>query len=235
MLITAEEAVKTAFTMLIVLGMAYFAAAQVLAAPAPIATTTRKVVLEKLETGAYRWKLMEAPIRGVGDHQVLVHVRAVALNRGDLEMLDPDERRDRSGLVVASDAAGDVVAVGKQVQGIRKGARVTSLYFSNYVDSPPTRAKLSGAHGARDGINYTSTPAWADRVRELTDDHGADVIVDAGGKDTLEQSTKCLAYSGTLSIVGGLSGYGGSIPSLGLLAKAARAQGVFVGKIVIRL
>ena len=316
---------KAASTILIVLGMGYFAAAPILAAPASIATTTRKVVLEKVESGAYRWKLIEAPIPGVGDHQVLVHVRAVALNRGDLEMLDPDERRDHSGLLVASDAAGDVVAIGKQVQGIRKRERVTSLYFSNYVDSPPTRAKLSGAHGANvdgvlgdyivledtavapippglgyeeastlptagltawmatagqreihrgdvvlvqgtggvsvfamqfaaalgarvivtsssddklrralalgahDGINYKSTPAWADRVHELTDDHGADVIVDVGGKDTLEQSTKCLAYSGTLSIVGGLSGYGGSIPSLGLLSKAARAQGVFVG------
>jgi NADPH:quinone reductase-like Zn-dependent oxidoreductase len=198
MLITAEEAVKTAFTMLIVLGMAYFAAAPILAAPAPIATTTRKVVLEKLDTGAYRWKLMEAPIPGVGDHQVLVQ------------------------------GTGGVSVFAMQFAAAL-GARVI------VTSSSDEKLRRALAHGARDGINYTSTPAWADRVRELTDDHGADVIVDVGGKDTLEQSTKCLAYSGTLSIVGGLSGYGGSISSLALLAKAARAQGVFVGKIVIRL
>ena len=64
---------------------------------------------------------------------------------------------------------------------------------------------------------------------ELTDGHGADIVVDVGGKDSLPQSVKSLAYWGTLSIVGGLSGYDGDIPALGLLLKTARAQGIFVG------
>lgn len=85
------------------------------------------------------------------------------------------------------------------------------------------------ALGARDGINYRATPAWADRVLELTNGHGADLIVDVGGKDTLEQSVKSLAYRGTLSLVGGLTGYDGNVASFGLLMKTARAQGVFVG------
>jgi NADPH:quinone reductase-like Zn-dependent oxidoreductase len=66
-------------------------------------------------------------------------------------------------------------------------------------------------------------------VLELTDNHGADLIVDVGGKETLQQSINCLAYGGTLSIVGGLTGYDGDVPALGLLMKTARAQGVFVG------
>lgn len=262
---------------------------------------------------------------GARCRQVLVHVRADALNRGDFEILEPDERRDYTGRVAASDAARDVVAVGKGVHGIRQGQRVTSTYFNNWTDGPPTKEKLSGAHGfnvdgvlgdyivlddtavapmpkgltyeeaatlptagltawmasagqreiqkgdvvlvqgtggvsvfalqfaaasgahvivtsssddklsrtrtlgARDGINYRTTPAWADRVLELTDGHGADLVVDVGGKDTLEQSVKSLAYQGTLSLVGGLTGYDGNVPSLGLLMKTARAQGVFVG------
>jgi NADPH:quinone reductase-like Zn-dependent oxidoreductase len=307
------------------LGLSLFAAAPLLAAPAAtVPATTRKVVLEKIDTG-YRWKLVEAPVPTVGDHQVLVRVRAVALNRGDLEILEPDPRRDITGLLVGSDAAGDVVAVGSKVKGVRKGARVTSTYFRNWTDGPPSGEKLRDAHGAvvdgvlgdyviledtavvpipagfsyeeastlptagltgwmasvgqremhrgdvvlvqgtggvsmfaaqfaaaagarvivtsssdeklrrareigaQDGINYKTVPEWSSQVLELTHGHGADVVVDVGGKDTLEQSIKSLAYSGTLSIVGGLTGYDGDIPAARLIGKAARAQGVFVG------
>jgi NADPH:quinone reductase-like Zn-dependent oxidoreductase len=288
----------------------------------PTPTTTRKVVLEKGESG-YRWKLIDAPVPALAHNQVLVHVRAVSLNRGDLEMLAPDA--GRPGLVVASDAAGDVVAVGSDVKAFRVGDRVTSLYFRNWTDGPPSAEKLKSAHGAavdgvlgdyivlddtavapaprglsyeeaaalptagltawmavnghravrpgdvvlvqgtggvsvlalqfasalgahviatsssdeklervkaigaRDGINYRNTPEWSKRVLELTDGHGADIIVDVGGKDSLPQSVKSLAYWGTLSVVGGLSGYDGNISALGLLLKTARAQGIFVG------
>jgi NADPH:quinone reductase-like Zn-dependent oxidoreductase len=307
-----------------VLGLCSLADTALPAERATAPATTRKVVLEKIESG-YRWKLIEAPVPALGDHQVLVHVRAVALNRGDLEMLEPDTRRDSTGLVPASDAAGDVVAVGRAVEGLRVGSRVTSTYFRNWTDGPPSDEKLAQAHGAsfdgvlgeyivledtavvpapahlsyeeaatlptagltawmatnghreirrgdivlvqgtggvsvfalqfaaalgarvivtsssdgkltraktlgaQDGINYRTTPAWPDKVRELTHGHGADLVVDVGGKDTLALSVKSLAHAGTLSIVGGLSGYGGDIPALGLLMKSARAQGVYVG------
>jgi NADPH:quinone reductase-like Zn-dependent oxidoreductase len=66
-------------------------------------------------------------------------------------------------------------------------------------------------------------------VLELTNGHGADLIVDVGGKDTLLQSARSLAYDGTLSIVGGLTGYDGELPAVNLLVKSARAQGIYVG------
>jgi hypothetical protein len=92
------------------------------AAQPQIPATTRKVVLEKIDTTGHRWQLItDAPVPKPTEHQVLVHVRAVSLNRGDLEILDPDQR-DLSGRIVASDAAGDVVAVGSQVKGVRVGA-----------------------------------------------------------------------------------------------------------------
>jgi NADPH:quinone reductase-like Zn-dependent oxidoreductase len=97
------------------------------------------------------------------------------------------------------------------------------------TSSSDEKLKRAKALGAAEGINYRTTPAWAERVMELTKNHGADVIVDVGGKETLDLSVASLAYAGTLSVVGGLTGYGGDIPSLGLLMKAARAQGVFVG------
>ena len=88
----------------------------------PTPTSTRTVVLQKADKG-YRWAVMRAPMPELKDHQVLIHVRAVALNRGDLEMLEPSGGQDLSGLIVASDAAGDVVAVGKAVKDVRPGQK----------------------------------------------------------------------------------------------------------------
>lgn len=57
-----------------------------------------------------------------------------------------------------------------------------------------------------------------------------DQTFDRGWRSTsLPQSVKSLAYWGTLSVVGGLSGYDGDIAAAGLLLKTARAQGIFVG------
>jgi NADPH:quinone reductase-like Zn-dependent oxidoreductase len=137
-------------------------------------------------------------------------------------MASAGQREIHHGDVVLVQGTGGVSVFALQF-AVALGARVIVTSSS---DDKLHRALALGAH---DGINYKVTPAWADRVRELTDGHGADVIVDVGGKDTIEQSTRSLAYGGTLSIVGGLTGYGGSISSSGLLARAARAQGVFVG------
>lgn len=286
--------------------------------------TARKIVLEKAETG-YRWKLIEAPLPQPGDRQVLVRVHAVGLNRGDWELLGFDNSNGALvGRIPGSDAAGDIVAVGKNVKGFRPGMHVTSLYFRNWTDGTASKEVLSAAHGvdvdgvlgeyvvledtaivaapkslsyeeaatlptagltawnatvgkndlrdrvvlvqgtggvsifalqfanaakarviatsssdeklarvrelgARDGINYRTHPKWSEQVMELTSGHGADLVVDVGGKETLEQSVKSLAYGGMLSIVGGLSGYDGTISSLGLLNKTASARGVYVG------
>lgn len=57
------------------------------------------------------------------------------------------KERDRAGQIVCSDAAGDVVAAGKLVKSIRVGSRVTSLYFSDYLDKPLTPEKQSQGHG----------------------------------------------------------------------------------------
>ena len=294
------------------------------AADQPIPATARKIVIEKAETG-YRWNLIEAPVPQPGDTQVLVHVRAVGLNRADWEVLDPKNSNDSmAGRIPSSDAAGDIVAVGKSVKQLRPGMRVTSLYFRNWTDGPASKEILSGAHGfdvdgvlgeyvvldetgvvlapkglsyeeaatlptagltafmatvgqndvrdryvlvqgtggvstfalqfaaaakarvvvtsssddklvlvrkfgASEGINYRTHPKWSTEVMAVTHGHGADLVVDVGGKDTLEESVKSLAYGGMLSIVGGLSGYNGTISSVGLLNKTASARGIYVG------
>lgn len=289
------------------------------------ALVNRRVVLERTSDG-YRWKLTNGPLPRLRDHQVLIHVRAVSLNRGDIELLAaPDPRHDLSGLQVASDAAGDVVAIGSRVSQVRPGMRVTNTFFRRFLDGTPSAEKLKGVYGAsidgvladyiaiddtavvpmppgltyeeaatlptaavtawkatvgqrvirpgsivlvqgtggvstfalqfaaaagarvletsssdaklarseaiapHESINYRKVPDWSSRVLAITHGHGADLVVDIGGKSTIAQSVRSLAYGGTLSIVGGVTGYDGSIPAGALLMKAARAQGIYVG------
>lgn len=291
---------------------------------ASIPATMRKVVLEQIDTG-YRWKVVQASVPTLGDRQVLVRVRAIGLNNGELSRLKPSTDPGRAGRVPGSDAAGEVVAVGKQVDGVRIGARVVSMYFKGWADGPYRRSMLDGSHGwradgvladyvaldtsavapipegwtyeqaatlptagltawnavtrhggvgpgdivlvqgtggvstfalqfavasgarvivtsssdeklqrakalgAEAGINYKREPAWSERVVQLTNGHGADLVVDIGGKSTLDESTRSLADEGKLAIVGGLAGYDGNIAAWGLLEKSAQAYGVFVG------
>ncbi|MEV6153247.1 zinc-binding dehydrogenase [Nonomuraea sp. NPDC052129] len=56
--------------------------------------------------------------------------------------------------------------------------------------------------GASDVINYVSTPDWGRQMRELTDDRGADVVVEVGGAGTIAQSVAAVAYRGVISLVG---------------------------------
>jgi NADPH:quinone reductase-like Zn-dependent oxidoreductase len=252
-------------------------------------------------------------------------MRAVALNRGDWEILTADPGTNIEGRIGGSDGAGDVVAIGKEVKGFHPGEKVTSLYFRNWTGGLPDARKLAdvtglnvdgvfgdfvalddtavaampagltyteaatlpttwltawnalvswrkispgdvvlvqgtggvstaalqlgaamGARmivtsssdaklqeaktlGARDLINYRTTPDWSGQVLGLTGAHGADIVIDLGGARTLEQSVKALAYRGGLAIVGGLTGYDGAVPAEPLLVKWGTAYGVYVG------
>ena len=131
-------------------------------------------------------------------------------------------REPRPADVVLVQGTGGVSTFALQF-AVAAGAQVIVTSSS---DDKLARAK---ALGARDGINYRTQPAWDERLLQLTHGHGADLVVDVGGKSTLQQSLNGLADGGTVAVVGGLSGYDGNISAWGLLMKAADARGVFVG------
>jgi NADPH:quinone reductase-like Zn-dependent oxidoreductase len=288
----------------------------------PLPATTRNVIYQKTPEGN-RLVTVEAPVPKPGPGQALVHMRAIALNGGDIENLDAS--RDRTGMIAASDGAGEVVALGAGAREFKVGQRVTSMYWRDWNDGAPTADSFKGALGsnidgvygdyvvvdqsalvpipagfsfaeaaalptagltawsavmveghvapgrtvlvqgtggvstfalvlahaagakvivtsssddklqrarelgANETINYRTTPAWGAKVLELTGNHGADIIVEVGGKGTIPQSAQSLAEFGTLAIIGGVSGYGGEFPALTLLEKTARAVGISVG------
>ncbi|ADI07243.1 alcohol dehydrogenase [Streptomyces bingchenggensis BCW-1] len=77
--------------------------------------------------------------------------------------------------------------------------------------SSAAKAERLRALGADEVINYRESPQWWQDVRALTDDLGAERVVDPSGP--LEQSLKSVAVSGEVALVGRwLSGAEGAMP-----------------------
>jgi NADPH:quinone reductase len=82
--------------------------------------------------------------------------------------------------------------------------------------------------GLDHGVNY-ATESFVDRVRELTEGNGADVVLDSVGGQNLVDSIEALAYRGTLVSVG-VAGRGGSqVAAQSLWGKNNTLRGVFLG------
>ncbi len=103
------------------------------------------------------------------------------------------------------------------------GAEVLQTSSSN---EKLERARVLGADHT---INYRETPEWGRKVLELTDGHGADHVVEVGGPGTLAQSITAVSPGGHIALIGVLTGQQGMIPTLKLMAKQARIQGLIVG------
>ncbi|MHC6223882.1 zinc-dependent alcohol dehydrogenase family protein [Pseudomonas sp. X10] len=85
------------------------------------------------------------------------------------------------------------------------------------------------ALGADHLINYRSTPAWGEKVRQLTDNRGVDHVIEVGGPATLEQSMIAARIGGHVSLIGILTGVAGQLPLVQALVRQIRLQGVLVG------
>jgi len=103
------------------------------------------------------------------------------------------------------------------------GARVI---ITSSSDAKLERAKALGASGL---INYRKVADWEKSVRELTNGVGAHHVLEVGGKDSLPHTLASLAVGGHIAIIGGLSGFGGEIPSMALLGNNITASGIYVG------
>jgi NADPH:quinone reductase-like Zn-dependent oxidoreductase len=82
--------------------------------------------------------------------------------------------------------------------------------------------------GASAGINYTTTPDWDKKARELTGGKGVDFVVEVGGAGTLPTSLKAVRVGGSIALIGVLTG-GGDVNPVPILMKSIRLQGIFVG------
>src|SRR5439155_14966466 len=96
--------------------------------------------------------------------------------------------------------------------------------------STAEKAERLKALGASDVINYTETPDWDEKARELTDGRGVDCVVEIGGPGTLAMSLKALAVGGHVSLIGAsLTPSGTGFDSLLLTGRRITLGSISVG------
>lgn len=109
---------------------------------------------------------------------------------------------------------------------LAKAAGLRAIITSSN-DKKLARARQIGADAT---LNYIKTPEWHHEVLRLTEGRGVDLAVEVGGEGTLSRSMAATRMGGTISIIGGVSGFGGtSIEPLSLIGGAKRLSGIFVG------
>ena len=114
----------------------------------------RQYQYEPAGTG-YRLALTEVPRPVAGPNQVLVRIRAVSLNRRDLNMLRRDygDETYPPGSIPLSDGAGEVIAVGEGVTRFQVGDRVAGIFFDKWIDGfPSEEALVSDRGGGSNGM-----------------------------------------------------------------------------------
>ncbi|OJT02677.1 Zinc-type alcohol dehydrogenase-like protein [Trametes pubescens] len=125
---------------------------------------TREYRLPKTE-GFQSLTLTESPIPQLKATEVLVKVHAVSLNYRDLVIATgqyPAKQKDN--VIPGCDLAGDIIALGPEVEGWRAGDRVCSTVSMNYVFGDVTPEAMETALGAPiDGVltEYKVLPARA--------------------------------------------------------------------------
>jgi NADPH:quinone reductase-like Zn-dependent oxidoreductase len=92
-------------------------------------------------------------------------------------------------------------------------------------DEKLARAKLLGADH---GVNYRSED-WVERVHRLTQDRGADHVLEIAGGPHLARALAAVAVQGRISVIGVLEGFDLSGPAGPLLLKSPVIQGISVG------
>ncbi|MDX1432600.1 MAG: NADPH:quinone oxidoreductase family protein [Gammaproteobacteria bacterium] len=118
-------------------------------------------------------------------------------------------------------AAGGVGLAAVEV-GRRMGASVIATAGS------ADKLALAAEHGAEHTINYREE-SFRDRVKELTDGRGADVVFDPVGGEVFDESLRCINWEGRILVVGFASGTIPQFPVNLALVKNMSVVGVYWG------
>jgi NADPH:quinone reductase-like Zn-dependent oxidoreductase len=99
------------------------------------------------QTGPAALQMVEIPEPVAGPGQVLVRIRAVALNYRDQMVADGRYGRVNLPLVPLSDGAGEIVAAGAGVTRWQPGDRVAGSFFQGWTTGPFRREHMGTALG----------------------------------------------------------------------------------------
>ena len=181
-------------------------------------------VFAMIELGAYAERAVadETRVFAIPDAMSFEEAAAFALvNQTSYSALVHRAQMQPGEWLLVHAAAGGVGLAAVQI-GKAFGARV--------IATAGTAAKLEIARqsGADVRVDYR-TEDWVERVKRVTDGHGADVIYDPVGGDVFDGSSKCIAFEGRLLVIGFA---GGRIPEIAanrILLKNISVVGVHWG------
>jgi NADPH:quinone reductase-like Zn-dependent oxidoreductase len=83
--------------------------------------------------------------------------------------------------------------------------------------------------GATGTVNYRRNPEWQEEVMELTGGIGVKHVLEIGGRETLPRALQVLDFGAQVSLIGGLTGFGGEVPFFVLFNKNASVSSFQVG------
>ncbi|HMQ18699.1 MAG TPA: NAD(P)-dependent alcohol dehydrogenase, partial [Sphingopyxis sp.] len=116
-------------------------------------------------------EMEDSPAPEPGPGEVVVRIRAAALNARDLMIaIGPSPYGPKPGLVPLSDGAGEVIACGSGVTGVAPGARVVIPFRPGWIDGPhDPAAMVTDLGGAVDGVLAEQIAVPARAVVSLPD------------------------------------------------------------------
>lgn len=116
------------------------------------------------------------------------------------------------------------------------GVAVFALQFAKMMgataiitSSSDTKLEHARKLGADHTINYKTQTKWGEAVKEGTGGRGVDHVLEIGGPGTLPQSINACRVGGHISLIGILTGVAGPVPTLLMMAKQIKLQGIIVG------
>ncbi len=130
--------------------------------------------------------------------------------------------RLQPGETVVLQGTGGVSMFGVQ---FAKAAGARSIVITRFAE----KAARARALGADETIIANEISNWDEQVRALTGGHGADHVLEVGGAETIPTSLRAIRLGGRVNLIGGLSGFTGSM-NLGLLRyRFGIVQSFYVG------
>lgn len=97
------------------------------------------------------------------------------------------------------------------------------------TSSSDAKLERARAMGADFTVNYKADADWGRTVRTWTGKRGVDHVLEIGGPGTLAQSIVAARIGGHISMIGILTGIKGEVPTLAMMAKQIRLNGIIVG------
>src|SRR6266851_2738741 len=165
--------------------------------------------------GIEQLQIGEAPMPRPGRGEVLIRVKATAVNYADAIMVAGRyQTKPELPFSPGLETAGVIEACGPDVQGLQPGDRVMAILayggLAEYAVAPAA-------------VNYASEKL-TERVMALTGDKGADVCFDPVGGGLFDAALSALGWGGRILLVGFVGGVP-QIPANRLLVKHRAALG----------